>query len=225
MIFADRDKIIEILEILVNNAIKFTSSGYVKFGYEIKGYVIEFFVEDSGIGISEKDIPYIFRRFRQADEAATRQYGGTGLGLAIAQNYVRLLDGEIWVKSKKNIGSTFYFTIPYELIKDDYEIYKPNSKVFLEENNEYKSQKKIILVAEDDKTNYYLLSAMLRGLPYSLIHAENGQEAIDIVKTTPDISLILMDIKMPVLDGYEATKNIKSDFPEIPIIAQNGFRT
>ena len=159
----------------------------------------------------------IFERFRQGDSSIYQRFGGTGLGLAITKGYIEMLDGKIWVKSEKNQGSEFFFTLPYNLSKTEKEIQDKASATYLDEL-------KTILVAEDEDLNYIFIKEILYSHKIRLIRAMNGKEAVDISKTEK-IDLILMDIKMPVMDGLEATKKIRTFNDKIPIIAQTAFAT
>lgn len=151
----------------------------------------------------------IFERFRQADTTISIKYGGNGLGLSISKEYVELLGGRMWLTSEPNKGSIFYFTIPYHSIQ------KKEAKT---ENEDF-----TILVAEDDLLNFMVIEGLLMDFRATLIHAKDGQEAVDYFKSNPNISLILMDIKMPVLTGDLAAKTIKLLNPNLPIIAQSGY--
>lgn len=212
----DKQRLKQIISNLMNNAIKFTQVGYIKLGYELKGNNLIFYVEDTGIGIPQKEQNKIFERFRQLDMDNTRLYGGTGLGLSISKKLIELLGGKIWVESKKNKGSKFYFTIPYDPVKRA----KPGIK---EQHETNKKEAFTILVAEDEETNYLYIEEVLSGMNLKLIASKNGVETIRICKENPSIGLILMDLKMPILDGYEATKEIKKFRPELPIIAQTAY--
>ena len=172
---------------------------------------MEFFVKDSGIGIKTEVQDKIFERFRQAHENISKKYGGTGLGLAISKAYAELLGGKIWVQSELEKGSNFYFTIPY----------KPVNKIT---SSETANAKQItVLVAEDEESNFLFIEELLLDFNFKLIHAKNGKEAIDFYKTHSEIELILMDIKMPIMDGHEAAKIIKQEKSIIPIIAQSAY--
>ncbi len=214
-ILTDKAKITQILTNLLENALKFTKQGAIEFGYELKENELIFFVKDSGIGIKPEVHQKIFDRFIQADKTIQTNYGGTGLGLSISKGFVELLGGKIWVQSEPEKGSTFYFTIPY----------KPVTKIDLITTNLKSkiSDEITILVAEDEMLNFSFIELLLKKLNLKVIHAHNGQEAVDICKANPNISLILMDIKMPKMDGHTAAKIIKELKPEIPIIAQSAY--
>jgi signal transduction histidine kinase len=216
-IYSDEAKLFQILTNLINNALKFTKSGNIDLGYEKKDNAIQFYVKDTGIGIPPEMYERIFDRFIQADQSLSRGYEGAGLGLAICKGLVELLGGRIWVESKINKGTTFFFTIPYtpETLPSQAEIKYSAIAV--------KPSKGKILMVEDDWISFQYLNRLLENSDITVIHAENGEEAVELVRKTPDISLILMDIKMPVMDGIEATKLIKQIRPDLPIIAQTAY--
>ncbi len=219
LIYADETKLIEILLNLIGNAVKFTNEGSVQFGYTAKEDYLEFFVEDTGIGIPSEMYEKIFDRFYQVDSTIAKVYSGTGLGLSISKSYVELMGGKIWVKSEPDKGSIFYFTVPYKPIHE-------STSQGLKEIKEEKTNvniTKTILVAEDEYFNYLLLEEVLSGLNMVIIRALNGVEAIDICKNHPEIDLVLMDVKMPVMDGFEATRQIKEFRPKLHIIAQTAY--
>jgi len=213
----DGIKLKQILTNLISNAIKFTKQGYVEYGYSLKDGMIEFYVKDTGIGIKSELYNVIFERFRQAETSNSRTYGGTGLGLSISKALVELLGGRIWVESEVGEGATFFFTIPHKVNGTMIDELESPSK------NETKLVEDAILVVEDEEMNYLFLEEVLLQLNYSVIHAKNGKEAILIVEANPGIKLILMDIKMPIMDGSEATIQIKKIRPELPIIAQTAY--
>jgi PAS domain S-box-containing protein len=216
-IVTDEAKLNQILTNLINNAIKFTQNGSIDFGYEIANNEIQFYVKDTGIGIASEFQNKIFERFVQANLNITRGFEGAGLGLAICKGLVEKLGGKIWVESEINKGSTFFFTIPYKP-----EISETEKSE--EAKDETYSGKKIkILIAEDDLISYLYLRKVLKDSRFQLIHAENGREAVEFVKNTPDIDLVLMDMRMPEMDGFEATQQIKAIRPELPIIAQTAY--
>jgi PAS domain S-box-containing protein len=215
----DKTKFTEILINLIGNAIKFTKRGEVSFGYQQKGNEVEFYVIDTGIGIPLEMHEEIFKRFRQVETAESRQFGGTGLGLSISKAYVELLSGKIWLKSEPGKGSSFFFTIPFEQVTMDNLIEASD-----DEDMELKfEQPKSILIAEDEDSNFTLLEELLSVANLKIFRATNGVEAIEIFKSNASIDLVLMDIKMPLKDGYEAIKEIKTINPDIPIIAQTAY--
>lgn len=215
-IVTDGFRLKQILTNLIGNALKFTEEGYIKFGYSItEKNFLQFYVKDSGIGISEKEKNSVFDRFKQLK--TNRNKEGSGLGLAISKKLVELLGGEIWVNSVKDKGTTFYFTIPLVEISATK---TTNKKIKSIKYLNWEDKK--ILVAEDNEANYILIHEMLRKTNAKIIWAKNGQEAVDICKKD-EINAVLMDIKMPVLDGIEATTQIKSFNKNIPIIAQTAY--
>lgn len=216
-IFSDQSKIVQILSNLINNAIKFTKEGEVEFGFEIKAERIQFFVKDSGIGIEKELQEMIFERFSQADVSVTRGYEGAGLGLAICKGLVEIIGGKIWLESELSKGSIFYFSLPFAP-------HQSKKKYTSEEQTASQvNQNLIILIAEDDFLNYKYLKSILEKEHHAVLYAENGQIAVDMVKNNPEIDIVLMDIKMPVLDGIEAANRIKAFKPELPIIAQTAY--
>lgn len=213
-IFTDKTKITQILSNLLSNALKFTQEGSVEFGYSLFDNQLKFYVKDSGIGIKPEFHSKIFERFRQADKSINKLYSGTGLGLAISKAFVELLDGKIWVESEFGKGSTFYFTIPYKSVN---KIENINPQV--KQSSKFKS----IIVAEDEEFNYLYLKELLSNYGLKIIYAKDGKEAIEKYKLNPNIDLILMDIKMPVMTGDIAAMVIKSSNSNIPIIAQSAY--
>ncbi|MFA5417895.1 MAG: response regulator [Bacteroidales bacterium] len=217
IIESDELKIKQILNNLLNNAIKFTDDGFINFGYQLKNNELEFFVQDSGIGIESGLHDKIFNRFHKAELEITRLYEGIGLGLAICKGNVDLLGGRIWVESVLTKGSAFYFTIPYLRSKQS-DIQKSGELTSPEVNPAIH-----ILVVEDDQTTYQYLEEILTDQGYPIYRAVNGKEAFELCFKHRKIKMILMDIKLPVMIGLEATKLIKKEFPEMIIIAQTAF--
>lgn len=216
-VLSDEFKLNQILTNLLSNAIKFTKNGGVDYGYRVKSGMVEFFVKDTGSGIPKEQQGRIFERFAQADISITRGYEGAGLGLAICKGLVELFGGKIWLESEVGRGTTFYFTIPCKKI-DKQENINKTVNAMTEINKKHK-----ILIAEDDNDSYALLVRILKNKDYDLLWAKNGQQAVDIFNDNKDIDLILMDIRMPVMDGIEATKLIKEIAPNIPVIAQTAY--
>jgi PAS domain S-box-containing protein len=223
----DRGKVSAIFTNLIKNAIKFTESGTINIGYIKKGNYLEFFVKDTGIGVREEQKLIIFERFRQGSESLIRNYEGAGLGLSISKAYVEMLGGKIWVESnhaansefESSGGSTFYFTIPYELVKE-----KKHLSVSCEDLSLEKITKGLkILIAEDDKISEHLLSEVVSRFSTNVLKVRNGVEAVDACWKNRDIDIIFMDIKMPQMDGYEATRKIRTFNKEVIIIAQTAY--
>jgi CheY-like chemotaxis protein len=214
-IYSDENRIRQVLYNLLNNALKFTAKGTVKFGYYIELPNIVFYVSDTGIGLNETEKKIIFERFRQVDEYATRKFGGSGIGLSISKGIVENLKGKIWVDSEKNQGSTFYFTIPYQVMS------KPvKPKLEAKTSDSFQWPGKTILIVEDAPISYELLKKFLKDTEVKILHASNGEQAVDMCISKQEIDLVLMDIQLPIMDGLEATLRIKRFRPELPIIAQ-----
>jgi CheY-like chemotaxis protein len=220
IIKTDNEKVYGILTNLVKNAIKFTYEGSIEIGYEKKGAFLEFFVKDTGVGIPKNQKELIFERFRQGSESNNRGYEGSGLGLSIAKTYVEMLGGRIWVESEEGKGSTFYFTIPYNAVSEEkIEIKNAISA----EHKEVQLKKLKILIVEDDEISYSLLKRMLQKISKEVLHAITGVEAIEACRNNPDLDLVLMDVKMHDMDGYEATRQIRQFNKDVVIIAQTAF--
>ncbi len=216
-IHSDPNRLRQILTNLVGNSIKFTQEGFIEFGYKLhEGNQLLFYVKDTGIGIPEDKIGLIFERFIQADSSSTRKYGGSGLGLAISKGLVEILGGKMWAESTVNVGSTFYFTIPYiQAVKKDEDL-----QIRQKPKTEYVWEGKTFLIAEDDKFSYKFLEGFLKQTRADVLHASDGIEAVNICRNNTNIDLILMDIQMPEMNGLEATEEIKKFNKKIPVIAQ-----
>ncbi len=216
VIRTDAYKLENILINLIRNAIKFTETGSVEIGYDIVIDKLRFYVKDTGKGIPQDRQKAIFDRFVQADMGLSRGYEGTGLGLSICKAYVEILGGKIWLESEVNKGSIFYFTINYNPV---------NLPVYKKESGSQNSKPGKIkaLVAEDDEISFDLIDTILQNEQIATIRAYNGHEAVEMFKSNSDISIIFMDIKMPVMDGLDATKEIRKYNNKIPIIAQTAF--
>jgi CheY-like chemotaxis protein len=218
-IITDKVKIRQILSNLLTNSIKFTNKGEVEFGCIQKGNSLEFFVRDSGIGIEKSKQELIFNRFVQANNSIQSDYGGTGLGLSICRGFVELMGGKIWVQSEVGEGSTFYFTTPY----------KPSNHEATAKINFPRVHKSFnsttVLVVEDQEFNFLYLEELLIELNCNVIHSKNGREAVEACKENNDINIVLMDIRMPVMDGFTAAKLIKEFRPDLPILAQTAYAT
>ena len=217
-IISDENRLRQVLSYLLDNSVKYTQKGFIKFGYKLNHDKLEFYVQDSGIGIPSDKFEHIFERFRQVDEGQTRKYGGTGLGLPISKGLINLLGGEIWLNSELNKGSTFYFTIPYRV---EY-IEEKDKKSFAGEAAVYNWKDKIILVAEDDELNFEYIQILLEPTEVKLIRAKDGSQAVKICSNL-NFDLILMDIRLPVVNGIQATKQLREMGISTPIIAQTAF--
>ncbi len=220
----DREKLFAVLTNLVKNAIKFTLTGTIELGYTVQGNFLEFYVKDSGSGIPDEQKEIIFERFRQGSESLKRKYEGAGLGLSISKAYVEMLGGKIWVENNagKNgnaSGSRFIFTIPIQPVKEG----NPEVQISLpDKSSKILTRKLNILIAEDDEFSKMLFIKLVEGFTGNIIIAITGVEAIRACRENPDIDLVLMDINMPEMDGYEATRKIREFNKDVVIIAQTG---
>ncbi len=215
--FSDPELIQNVISHLLDNALTFTNKGEITFGYKRKSGSIEFFVKDTGIGINPESLLVIFESFVQGEISPSGFHSGSGLGLSIAQGYIRLLGGEIRVESEEGRGSAFFFSIPDSGLKEDAataDIIDPEYPV---------QANPVILIAEDDTTNVLLTQAMLKDTGVTVLVANNGEAAVSLCKDHQEITLVLMDLKMPVLGGIEATLQIKSFRKDLPVIAVTAY--
>jgi PAS domain S-box-containing protein len=219
IIISDEGKLLQILSNLIGNAIKFTPEGSIILGCTKTENRLKIFVKDTGIGIHETEHSKVFERFYQVDRSISRNYSGAGLGLSISAAYVKLMGGELKLESEPNKGSSFYFEIPVMTAPEVHQ--KSMGKKMAMES--FRVKNATILIAEDEFSNFKLLEYVLKGLGASILHAEDGMEALNICRSDLKIDLVLMDIKMPVLDGYSATREIKKIRPELPVIAQTAY--
>lgn len=208
----------QIISNLIDNALKFTEEGFIEFGYQIqsKNFIL-FYVKDTGIGIEPGKKEAIFDRFRKLEDDKTRVFRGAGLGLAICRSLVDLLGGKIWVESVLGSGSSFYFTLPF--IKAQPSEKKQESIGYVE----YNWSKRKILIAEDEPANIIYLEEVLKPSGATILKAHNGKQALELFKENPDIDIIIMDIKMPEMDGYEASASIKEINKSVPIVSQTAY--
>ena len=211
-------KLKAILTYLLDNAVKFTKKGEIDFGIYLKDDFLCFYVKDTGVGIPKNKQKVIYERFRQADSSNSRQFEGSGLGLAIAKAYVEMLGGVIWVDSEEGKGSTFYFTIPYPVESE-----QKNEVIMPDRGSDNSVVKLNILITEDDETSEQLISLAVKKMAKKTLKVKTGKEAVEICRTNPDLDLILMDIQMPGMNGYEATRQIRQFNKEIIIIAQTAY--
>ncbi len=218
---SDEGRIEQVFTNLISNALKFTERGFIEFGYLLDASHIKFFVKDTGVGIPPDMHQVIFDRFRQVDSESTKKFGGTGLGLAISKAIVNLLGGSIWVESESGVGSTFYFTIPYNSSTLQKTEQLPEAEMVEDVLPDWKNR--VVLIAEDEEVNYILLSELLAPTGVTLLWAKDGAQAVELIKKLKRVDLILMDIKMPVMNGYAATLEIRQVNPDIPIIAQTAY--
>jgi len=212
----DREKVYAILTNLVKNAIKYSNTGIIEIGYNKRDSDLEFYVKDTGIGIPNDRHGAIFERFIQADIPGEWAQQGAGLGLSITKAYVEMLGGKIRVASQVSVGSTFYFTLPYNAVP----INEPVVQQIVPSENNDLIRKLKILIAEDDKVSEMLIDKTLKTFGKEIIKARTGVEAIEACKKNPDIDLVMMDIRMPDMGGYDATRQIRKFNKEVVIIAQ-----
>jgi CheY-like chemotaxis protein len=218
IIKTDSEKFYRILTNLVKNAIKYTNNGKIEFGYHHRDSLFEFYVKDTGIGIPQTRLNAIFERFIQVDVVDKMARQGAGLGLSISKAYVEMLGGKIWVESKENIGSTFYFTLP--CINENTKKNK-NSDLIKVGDNLVKDLK--ILIVDDDEISNQLMKIYMNDFANEIITVIKGHDAIETCKINNDIDLVLMDIQMPDINGYEATRKIRLNNKDVIIIAQTAF--
>jgi signal transduction histidine kinase/CheY-like chemotaxis protein len=218
-VIIDESKLLKIMNNLVKNAIKFTSRGFVEIGCQRSDNRLVFYIKDTGIGIAKQNLEKIFERFSQESETVARNYGGLGLGLSIAKENTHLLGGEISVESAPGVGSVFNISIPYTAAEVS------QSLMFHHNEGDFCFMPASVLIVEDDQNNLRYFNAVIaKKFPsIKIIQAGNGQEAVKIALSDTQIDLVLMDIKMPVMDGYEATRKIKEVKPDLPVIIQTAF--
>jgi PAS domain S-box-containing protein len=214
---SDEVRLKQIITNLISNSIKFTNKGKIEFGYSLKGNNLEFFVRDTGVGIPKEAQKYVFERFRQADDSSTREFGGTGLGLAICKQLAEKLGGKIWFASEEDKGTVFYFTIPFQ----------PTKTMTMEKETKplglIDLTGKKVLIVEDDLISMTYLEELLAGTNATIIKATDGTIAVSKFKENLDIDIILMDVYLPTMSGNEATREIKTINPNVPVIMQSAY--
>lgn len=217
IVYTDEYKILKVFDNLVENAIKFTDGGNIIIGCEQFNNDIVFFVKDRGMGISPDFKDRIFLSFSQADEEINKEFEGLGLGLSISKGLVELMGGKIWYNSIPGQGTEFYFSIP--LIKQESRI----ARSTLNGKTMPGTQTTKVLIVEDDETNYYILYFYFYNSNLEVLWATDGIEAINMFKENPDVSVVLMDLKLPHLDGFQTTSQLKSINSKVPVIAVTSF--
>lgn len=220
-ILTDSSMFNSILTNLIKNAIKYSDKGNIEFGYTLteQENKLEFYVKDTGIGIPREKFDDIFNRFVQVDIGDTRAAQGSGLGLAITKAYVEILGGEIWLESEVDKGSSFYFTLPYTNLLSK----KSESKKNQDIESEQEIKKLNILIVEDDEISDIHLSILTECIANEILHVKDGKNAVELCKKRNDFDLILMDIKLPGMNGYIATEEIRKFNSDIIIIAQSAY--
>ncbi|NVJ53231.1 MAG: response regulator [Campylobacteraceae bacterium] len=210
--FGDKLRVSQVFTNILHNAVKFTKEGYIRLKVEQnEDNMIYIEVEDTGIGLSKYDQKKIFESFSQGDLSTSKKYEGTGLGLAISKDLIHLMNGKIWVKSEKGKGSTFFVKLELEAYS------KEKGKIKASAKPDFSN--KTILLVEDNKLNQQIIAGILKGTNVKLEIVSTGGDAIKKIEENSNIDLILMDIQMPDLDGYETTKIIRTENKKIPIIA------
>ncbi len=225
VIQADPIRVLEVLNNLMENAVKFTDNGRITLGYAYLeeeadgGYdSLLFYVKDTGPGISKEKQGIIFDRFVKMVDRNDTVLRGAGLGLAIARELVQLMGGELWVESVPGQGSKFYFTLPISYSKNQRREEEKKSRKAYSDWSEYH-----LLVAEDMESNYLYIKELLAPTKINILRARDGLEAVELFEKHTEIDVVLMDILMPGLDGYEATSRIREIRSGIPVVAQTAF--
>jgi CheY-like chemotaxis protein len=226
LIQTDSGRLQQIFNNILSFSLRNTNKGLIKFGYNLKDpKTIVFYVIDTGIGLGKDDLKLLFDYFWQFEDITHQRLVGIGLGLTISKILIELFGGKMWVTSELNVGTEFYFSLPVERsihnlsLKNQTELYPKIENEKIETN----WKNKVILVVEDEMVNYEFIEALMESYQVKLLHAENGDQALELVKTINKIDLILMDIKLPEINGYEITSEIKKIRNEIPIIALTAF--
>ena len=220
LVYLDEIRLRQILVNLIGNALKFTPGGYIRYGVSLADSELLFTVEDSGIGIEPQLQSVIFERFRQADGSTTRDYGGTGLGLAISKALVELMDGKIWLSSMPGKGTTFYFTLPFAT---NNAVLPAEEEITLIEDSDPDWQGKTVLLVEDEEVNILFIQEILQPTGVNLLVARNASQTYEKIKASEKIDIVLLDIKIPEVDGYKIIKVLKKNHPGLPVIAQTAY--
>jgi PAS domain S-box-containing protein len=219
-IVTDPFRLKQIINNLISNSLKFTERGTIEFGYVIENDQAIFFVKDTGIGMTEEDSKIIFDRFKQAG-CSSKKKEGTGLGLAISKGLVELLGGNIWIKTRQNLGSEFYFTIPMEQNGEQTQF--RNTSIQQIRFKDINWEGKTLLLVEDEEVNYIYINELLINTGVNLLRVVTGEEAVNICQSALPIDLILMDMRLPGINGFDATRLIKRIRRDIPIVAQTAY--
>ncbi len=216
---ADPARINQVMVNLLDNAIKFTHQGKVSFGFKKEEGFLHFFVADTGIGIDPQYVDALFERFFKVEDDQAKLYRGTGIGLYLSKKVVELMGGKIWVDSKLHEGSVFHFTLPATAFRE----------VLGEQASQSDESKAVdfddaaLLVVEDDEDSMLYLSRLLENMGLRIRTASNGEEALEMFRSIPDIELVLLDIRLPDTNGFDLLQDILRINPNIPVIAQTAF--
>ena len=219
-VICDSFRLRQIINNLIGNALKFSELGNIEFGFEFTKDNILFFVTDNGIGMNESEVNQIFERFKQAGSSSQKKEG-TGLGLAITKGLIQLMGGTIWVKSQPGVGSEFHFTIPV-ITSHDKSTVRQASNLRIN-SSEIDWNGKVILLTEDEEVNFIYISELFENTGINLLRTTTAEEAITICKSQQPVDLILMDIRLPGMNGFDATRSIKKLRPNTPVIAQTAY--
>ena len=215
--FSDKEMLQKVIHHLMNNAIKFTHQGSISCGYRCLGDTIEFFVKDTGVGIAKDALERIFEAFGQEETGTSRSHEGSGLGLSISRGIIRKLGGEISIQTEKGKGTEVICSLPFRGRELKPAVTQTDAgSITIPENP-------LILVAEDDESNYLYIEVVLKKSGYRFLHVEDGKSAVDLCRKQPEIDLVLMDVKMPVMDGLEATRQIKAFRKDLPVVAITAY--
>ena len=219
-IITDSPKVMQVMSNIIKNAVKFTPKGKISLALTMeKDNYLSIKLKDTGIGIPKDKLKIIFEFFRQVDDTNTRNYEGVGIGLAISLKIAKVMGGTIKVESEPGIGTEFTFLFPINVIENEINEFQEESTSFLIPDFSANT----VLIVEDDTIGLKMIMGILNLSKCKIIYAVNGQEAIDAIKENPAIDIVLMDLKMPVMDGFDATRAIRKDFSEIPIIALTAY--
>ncbi len=219
-LLTDKDKLKQIIANLLENSISFTDEGVIEFGYkQLDDLFLEFYVKDSGYGFSLDKLEMILERFKKVIDSRMQPFDTAALRINLSKHFIKLLGGKLRAESKLGQGSSFYFTIPLSTI----EIYTKEDVETEEDVKIHYWKDKLILITEDVESNYIYLKEILNTTNVNILWAKNGREAVDMCKKNKNIDLVLMDILMPEMDGYEAAKLIKKNRPDLPIVAQTAY--
>lgn len=223
LIFTDRIWLKRVLNHLMDNAVKFTLEGSVRLTYAKENDNLVFRIRDTGIGINKENLDHIFEEFRQEIDGHHRPFEGLGVGLTLAKEVVERMGGKIYVQSEKGVGSEFSFSIPYRPAGGSTRIRSRIAGAVEQSNLQVNWSRRKCLLVDDNKDILLYLNRVLDDTGISILTARSGMEAIDIVRNTPDIDVVLLDMQMPEMNGIEATKEIRKIRHDIPIIAQTAF--
>jgi PAS domain S-box-containing protein len=219
-IITDKPKVIQVMSNIIKNAVKYTHNGEISFSLMfVEGNYLSISVKDTGIGIPKDKLEIIFEFFRQGDDSNTRKYEGVGIGLAISKRIANAMGGTIKVESELDMGSEFTFSCPITIIEENMINPEKENTSFTVPDLSGKN----ILIVEDDTIGMGMIVNLLKPSKCKIINAVNGQEAVEAIKINPDIDIILMDLKMPVMDRFEATRAIRKEFSDLPIIALTAY--